>query len=134
MDHFLEHPKVQYIPLSIKNLNMGAWQNPFHNYNNPDIYFFQNQEGLSSKLSHYKLPDIELAPEEFDHCIAVLALNFKIEKGYFRFLTAKYIGEKKEGHFQVFCVTKKYFPKRVLHFALFTEEGKKISWENVEII
>lgn len=132
MDHFLKHPKIQYIPLYINDLEKGEWQRPF--YDQPAFYFFQTQEGLTAKLSHFQLPEVNLPPENMEDRIAVLALNYKVKRGYFRFLTAKYIGEKNEGHYQIFWVTKKYFPKRVLHFAIYTEEGKKISWENVEII
>ncbi len=131
MDDFLKHPKVQYIPLSINNLIEGDWKKSF--YNEPEFYLYQNQEDLSAKLFHLELPQINF-PEEMNDNMVILALNFKVERGYFRFLTTKFIGREKERHFQVFYVTKKYFPKRVLHFTLYTEEGNRIAWENIEVV
>lgn len=132
IDDFLKHPKVQYIPLSVENSREGVWQNPFNS--GPDLYIYQNPEDLSSKLSHLDLPQINASPEDMTNNLVIIALNFEVKRGYFRFLTTKFIGEEKEGHYQVFFVTKKYFPRRVLHFTLYSEEGKKMAWENIEIL
>ncbi len=133
LDDFLKHPKVQYIPLSVYKSIEGDWQNPFDN-KNPNFFIYQNIEELSARLSHYRLPEINPKPEDMKDYVVVVALNFTVKRGFFRSLTTKFIGEKKDDHFQIFYVTKKYFPKRVLHFTLYTEEGEKLTWENVEIL
>ena len=132
MDDFLKHPRVQYIPLLVHKPLEGDWQNPFEN-NSPRLFIFQNAEELSAKLSHYNLPEVNPAPEDANNYLGVLALNFQVKRGYFRFLTIKFVGIKQENYYQVFYVTKKYFPQRTLHFTLYTEKGEKVAWENIDV-
>ncbi len=132
MYDFLKHPKIQYIPLSVTNLQEGAWKYSFHQ--TPRFYAYQNLKDLSEGLSRFRLPEIELNPEGLEERLAIIALNFKVEKGNFRSLTAKLIGVIKKDYFQLFYITKKYFPKRILHFVLYTNEGEKITWENIKIL
>ncbi|UNC91019.1 hypothetical protein [Candidatus Contubernalis alkaliaceticus] len=133
MDDFLKHPKVQYIPLSINNLTEGDWKKPY--YNDPEFYLYLDHEELSAKLSHLEIPNNNIPlPEEMKESMIIIVINFRVLRGYFRFLTTKFIGEEKKGYFQVFYVTKKYFPKRVLYFTLYNEEGDRVAWENIEII
>ncbi len=131
MDHFLEHPKVQYIPLRVINPEDGFLS---EGLKKPNFYVYQNHEHLSVALSNFNLPEMNPDPELFEDHQAVIVLNFQVERGFFRFLTVKWIGEKKEGYFQVFFVTKKYFPRRVLHFTLYTKEGNKTAWKNIHVL
>lgn len=131
MDYFLEHPKVQYIPLRLINPEDGFLPEA---YNKPAFHIYQNHEHLSFALSNFNLPEMNLDPQFFEDHLAVIALNFEVKRGFFRFLTVKLIGENQEGFFQVFYVTKKYFPRRVLHFTLYTEEGKKVAWKNIDVL
>ncbi len=131
MDNFLSHPSVEYIPLSIINPREGEWQNPFDS--KPFFFIYQDRDSLAAKLVSYGLPQINPSAEEMNDYLVVVSLDFIIKRGYFRFLTVKLVGEARENSYQIFYLTKKYFPRRVLHFAFYTEEGEKISWENVEI-
>lgn len=95
---------------------------------------YQNLKDLSEGLSRFRLPEIELSPEDLEERLAIIALNFKVEKGNFRSLTAKLIGVREKDYFQLLYITKQYFPKRVLYFVLYTNEGEKITWENIKIL
>jgi hypothetical protein len=131
-DRFLKYPMVQYIPLSVLRPVEGAWPNPFHNRT---LFFVsQSKEDLAKKLAYFGVPGIEAGHADLNDHLAITAINFKAARGYFRFLTVKLIGQRKEGHYQIFYVTKKYFPKRSLHFTLYTEDGEKLAWENIEIL
>ncbi|MCL5981512.1 MAG: hypothetical protein M1571_03135, partial [Firmicutes bacterium] len=68
-----------------------------------------------------------------DTDLYVLALNFQVRLVLFRYLTCKLIGESKVNSFQVFALTKKYFPRRPVHFALYEDNGTKLKAINQEI-
>jgi hypothetical protein len=130
MVDFLENPLVQYIPIRINNPIEGVWQNPL--YNDPDIFVSQDIKDLSNNLSQLRLPQISFA---FQHNLAIIALNFKVEKIYYRFHTIKLIGQRKQDNYHIFSITNKYFPKhvRILHFSLFTQVGEKLAWKNIKV-
>ncbi len=130
MVDFLKNPLVQYIPIRVSNSSEGFWQNPL--YNDSEIFVYKDLEDLSATLSQLRLPQINPLPEDN---LAIVALNFKAERIYYRFLTVKLIGQKKKDYYHIFSITNKYFPKRIrlLHFTLFTQAGEKLAWKNIKI-
>ncbi len=127
----LKNPLVQYIPISINDSREGVWQNPIQIYNDPIFFVFQDPEELSTNLSQLSLPRIN-SPSQ-DNAV-IVALNFKVEKIYFRFVTVKLIGQKKKDYFHLFNITKKYFNRRTLYFTLYTAEGDEITGKNINIL
>lgn len=127
---FLNHPILQYIPISIKTLaKTDQWGNP---YNQPSaqILLFQDTEALKSALERFQ---IRLAAQPHAGELYIVCLNFRAELVLFRYLTCKIIGVSRVGSVHVFAVTKKYFPRRPIHFALYENDGRKLRSVNLEI-
>ncbi|MDW7650752.1 MAG: hypothetical protein SCK29_05990 [Bacillota bacterium] len=126
---FLSFPILQYIPISIHTLSESEnWPNPF-NQPSPQLLLFQDPHALKSALERFQIQATIPQREE----LYVLCLNFRAELVLFRYLTCKIIGESNVGSYHVFTVTKKYFPRRPLHFALFEHDGRKLKSLNQEI-
>jgi hypothetical protein len=127
---FLSYPILQYIPISINTLALSSgWSNPF-NHPSPQLFLFQDTDALKSTLSRFQIP-LDREPKGGE--LYVLCLNFKAELVLFRYLTCKMIGKERLGSYHVFAVTKKYFPRRSLHFALMGNGGKKLRGINYEV-
>ncbi len=128
---FLQYPIIQYIPLTVRTLGKSDnWSNPFHQPT-PQFMLFQDIPSLKSAIDRYQAH--ASLPVENDNELFVLALNFQAEMGLFRFLTCKVIGISKTNSYHVFAFTKKYFPRRLLHFVLTENNGRKLKWLNIEI-
>ncbi|MBS3886393.1 MAG: hypothetical protein KGZ41_02840 [Dethiobacter sp.] len=128
--NFLNYPILQYIPISINPLAQNAaWPNPF-NLSGPQFFLFQDSAALQSALTRMqiKLNDTPPAGELF-----IICLNFRAELVLFRYLTCKIIGQSQGNNCHVFSLTKKYFPRRSLHFGLFENDGRKLRSINFEI-
>ncbi|MBS4021642.1 MAG: hypothetical protein KGZ79_04375 [Dethiobacter sp.] len=127
---FLSNPIIQYIPISIRTLGSNSnWANPF-SHTNQQIFIFQDPLALQSALSRYGIT--AQAPHPGND-MYVLALNFQAEIVLFRYLTCKIIGRSTPGSSHVFAITKKYFPRRVIHFAIYENNGVRLGWVNQEI-
>jgi hypothetical protein len=127
---FLSYPILQYIPISINTLARSAvWSNPF-NQPSAQLFLFQDIEALKSTLTRFQIP-LDVAPPNGE--LYVLCLNFRAELVLFRYLTCKIIGEDRIGSYHVFAVTKKYFPRRSLHFGLFENDGRKLRSVNLDV-
>ena len=127
---FLSYPILQYIPISTRTLAQSdTWANPF-NQPNPQLFLFQDEEALKSALTRFQ---IQLTTEPPTGDLYVLCLNFQADLVLFRYLTCKIIGDRHLGSIHVFAITKKYFPRRSLHFGLFENDGKKLRGINQEI-
>lgn len=128
--YFLSNPLVQYIPITMRTLGSSTdWSNPY-NQPSPQFFIFQEAGALQSALDRYQVP---VQATEGDNQLYVLALNFQAETILFRYLTCKIIGKVHVNSYHVFSMSKRYFPKRMLHFALFENDGTKIRWLNQEI-
>ncbi|MCW3490559.1 hypothetical protein [Dethiobacter alkaliphilus] len=120
---FLSYPILQYIPISINTLaQTDQWSNPF-NQPSPQLFLFQDEDALRSALNRFQI-QLQKTPPDGD--LYVLCLNFQTELVLFRYLTCKIIGEEQLGSVHVFAITKKYFPRRSLHFGLFENDGRKL--------
>jgi hypothetical protein len=127
---FLQYPILQYIPITLRTLGQSSnWSNP---YTQPGTRFllFQDPQALQSALSRFQVAAQTPARENE---LYVIALNFQARGGLFRYLTCKIIGSSHPDSYHVFAMTKKYFPRRVIHFAFYEENGEKIRWQNQEI-
>lgn len=128
--YFLTNPLLQYIPITIGTLGRSTdWSNPF-NQPSPQFFIFQDAGALQSALDRYQIP---VQAAQGSNQLYVLALNFQAETVLFRYLTCKIIGNIHINSYHVFTMTKRYFPRRMLHFALFEYNGTKIRWLNQEI-
>lgn len=127
---FLSNPIVQYIPISINTLAKGEnWVNPF-SQPSPQFLLFQDAEAYKSSLTRYQIPNVTV-PQGGE--LYVLCLNFTADLVLFRYLTCKIMGNNNIGSYHAFAVTKKYFPRRQLHFAMYDPDGRKIKFVNQEI-
>lgn len=127
---FLKYPLLQYIPISINTLARSAnWSNPFSQAS-PQLFLFQDRDALQSTLSRFQITPDTAVPEGD---LYLVCLNFKAELVLFRYLTCKIIGKSQVGSYHVFSVTKKYFPRRSLHFGMFENDGRKLRAVNYEI-
>ncbi|MBS3900166.1 MAG: hypothetical protein KGZ54_06085 [Dethiobacter sp.] len=128
--NFLNYPILQYIPISINPLAQNAeWSNPF-NLSGPQFFLFQDSAALKSALTRLQIKLNSTPPEEE---LYVICLNFRAELVLFRYLTCKIIGQSQGNNCHVFSLTKKYFPRRFLHFGLFENDGRKLRSINFEI-
>lgn len=128
--HFLPYPLVQYIPVSMYTLGQGTnWPNPF-NQTKAQFFLLQDAKALKSILARFQI-SADVPSSDTD--LYVLALNFQVRLVLFRYLTCKLIGESKVNSFHVFALTKKYFPRRPVHFALYEDNGTKLKALNQEI-
>ena len=128
--NFLYYPIVQYIPITINPLAESAnWPNPF-NLSGSQFFLFQDGEALKSALNRLQIKPDTTPPEGE---LYVICLNFRAELVLFRYLTCKITGQSQGNNCQVFSLTKKYFPRRSLNFALFENDGKKLRSTNFEI-
>lgn len=128
--HFLPYPLVQFIPVSIRTLGKDDnWANPF-NQAKAQFYLFQDPLALKSALERFQAPAAVPATGKE---LYVLVLNFQVRLVLFRFLTCKLIGESIANSYHVIALTKKYFPRRVLHFVLYEDDGTKLKDLNQEI-
>ncbi|MCR3921700.1 MAG: hypothetical protein NUK65_04165 [Firmicutes bacterium] len=127
---FLSHPILQYIPISIYTLRQNDhWTNPF-NQASPQVMLFQDTAAFQSALQRFQ---VQITTPLRQGDLYVICLNFKAGLVLFRYLTCKMIGTPQVGSIHVFSLTKKYFPHRSVHFALYTDEGKKLRSLNQEI-
>jgi hypothetical protein len=127
---FLPYPLVQFIPVPVRTLGKDEnWVNPF-NQAKTQFYLFQDPLALKSALERFQAPSAVPANGEE---LYVLALNFQVRLVLFRYLTCKLIGESRVNSYHVFALTKKYFPRRVLHFVLYEDNGTKLRELNQEI-
>ncbi len=130
VSHFLPYPLVQFIPVSIRTLGKDDnWANPF-NQAKAQFFLFQDSQALRSALERFQAP---AAVPAGNTDLYVLALNFQVRLVLFRYLTCKLIGESKVNSYHVFALTKKYFPRRVLHFVLYEDNGTRLREVNQEI-
>ena len=128
--HFLTNPILQYIPISIRTLAKSeVWTNPF-NQPSPQLYLFQDVEALKSTMNRFQIQQTTPLPTGE---LYVLCLNFNADIVLFRYLTCKIIGSTKVGGYHVFAITKKYFPRRSIHFAMYESTGRKLRSVNQEI-
>lgn len=128
--HFLSHPILQYIPISIRTLaKSDIWTNPF-NQPSPQFYLFQDVEALTSAMNRFQIHPTTTPPTGE---LYLLCLNFNADLVLFRYLTCKIIGTTKVGGYHVFAITKKYFPRRSIHFAWYESSGRKLRSVNQEI-
>ena len=129
MDIF-KRPLVEYIPIQVKNSRERYWKSTL--YNEPEIFVYISPEDLMANLPLLGLPETDIS---FKGELAIITLNFKVTKIYYRFHTVKLIGEEKDDYYHLFSITDKYFPQRlrVLHFILFSETGEKLAWKNSRI-
>lgn len=128
--NFLRYPLVQFIPVSIQTLGRDDnWANPF-NQAKAQFYLFQDAQALKSALERFQAP---AAVPDNSADLYVLALNFQVRLVLFRYLTCKLIGESMVNSYHVFALTKKYFPRRVLLFELYEDDGTKLKALNQEI-
>ncbi len=127
---FLQYPILQYIPLTLRTLGQSdSWSNP---YSQPSAQFllFQDLQALQSALHRFQIQaQVSAAGDE----LYVIALNFRATAGLFRYLTCKVIGRTRSNSYHVFAMTKRYFPRRVIHFVFCEHNGEKIRWVNQEI-
>lgn len=127
---FLPYPLLQYIPISLRTLGQNSnWSNPYSR-SGAQFLLFQDPQALQSALSRFQIT--AQTPGESD-ILYVAALNFQAKGGLFRYLTCKIIGSSQANSYHVFAMTKKYFPRRVIHFAFYEDTGEKIRWLNQEI-
>lgn len=121
--HFLKYPILQYIPISMHSLLQNDnWYNPFSQAT-PQLLLFQKKTAFASALQQYQVQvSAPIPPDE----LYVICLNCKAGLVLFRYLTCKIISTPQLGGIHIFSITKKYFPPRAIHFALYTEDGKKI--------
>ena len=120
---FLNYPILQYIPIAMHNLVQNDnWHNPFSQAS-PQLLHFQNQAAFENALQHYQ---VRLSAPPPPNELYLICLNFKAGLVLFRYLSCKIIGTPQLGSIHVFSVTKKYFPRRMINFTLYTEEGKRI--------
>ncbi|HZK24554.1 MAG TPA: hypothetical protein VFC74_04125 [Oscillospiraceae bacterium] len=129
--HFLNYPILQYIPISMHSLlQKDNWHNPFSQAT-PQLLLFQNKAAFESALQHYQ---VQLSAPIPAQELYVICLNFKSGLVLFRYLTCKFVGTPQLGGIHIFAVTKKYFPPRAIHFALYTEDGRKLRSMTQKII
>jgi hypothetical protein len=127
---FLSYPILQYIPISINTLARSAsWVNPF-NQPSPQLFLFQDIDALKSTLNRFEI-SLDATPQVGQ--MYVLCLNYRAELVLFRYLTCKIIGKSRTGSYHVFAITKKYFPRRSLHFAMYENDGRKLRSVNLEV-
>ncbi|NLZ39097.1 MAG: hypothetical protein GX893_05755 [Firmicutes bacterium] len=121
--HFLKYPILQYISISIYTmLQDDNWSNPF-NQIAPQLFLFQDEKALKSALQRFQ---VQTASPPRQGELYLICLNFKAGLVLFRYLTCKIIGTPQAGSIHVFSLTKKYFPHHSVHFALYTEDGRKL--------
>jgi hypothetical protein len=127
---FLSYPILQYIPITVRTLGSSeSWGNPY-TLENRQFFLFQDPQALQSALSRYSIQaQVPVSNDE----LYILALNFQAEIVLFRYLTCKIIGQSTPGSYHVFAITKKYFPRRMLHFVLYENNGVRLMWQNQEI-
>jgi hypothetical protein len=127
---FLSYPILQYIPITVRTLGSSEnWGNPY-DLENRQFFLFQDAQALQSTLSRY---NIQAQVPGSNGELYILILNFQAEIVLFRYLTCKIIGRSTRGSYHVFAITKKYFPRRMLHFVLFENNGVRLMWQNQEI-
>lgn len=127
---FLHYPLLQYIPISIRTLGSTEnWVNPFHQAS-AQFFLFQDPQALKSALDRFQVSVLVPASSQD---LYVLALNFQVRLVLFRYLTCKFIGKSMVNSYHVFAITKKYFPRRSIHFALYEDDGRKLKSLNTEI-
>lgn len=126
---FLSYPIVQYIPITIRTLaQSGNWGNPF-NQPSPHIYLFEDMAAFKHMLERFQIRLTSVPPEGNMY---VICINFHAELGLFRFLTCKIIGTSTVNSYHVFSITKKYFPRRAIHFVLYDDTGRKLKTVNYD--
>ncbi len=127
---FLYHPILQYIPLTVRTLGSSEnWGNPY-NQRQQHFFLFQDPKALQSALTRYQ---INARIPDTGGELYVITFNYQAEAGLFRYLTCKIIGKSVPGSYHVFSFTKKYFPRRMLHFVLYENDGTRLRWLNEEI-
>ncbi|NLP37658.1 MAG: hypothetical protein GX357_08405 [Firmicutes bacterium] len=125
---FLKYPLLQYIPISLTSLYSNSWHDPLQSH--PEVLLFQNHEAFQTALHRFGESNLPAAPAGM---LYVICLNFKAELVLFRYLTCKIIGQEQPGSLHAFYMTKKYFPRRTIHFVLCTDRGEKLRSINEEI-
>jgi len=127
---FLEYPLVQYIPVAIHTFGQStSWSNPF-NQSKAQFFLFQDSLALESALKRLQ---ITATVPSSGTDLYVLSLNFQVRLVLFRYLTCKLIGKSAANSYHVFALTKKYFPRRAVHFALYEDNGKKLNALNQDV-
>lgn len=127
----LKYPLVQYIPLTIRTIGKSDnWSNPFHQPS-AQFFLFQDAAALQSALTRYHASASVPHPSPDD--MFILALNFQADIALFRYLTCKIIGKSTLNSYHIFIITKRYFPRRKLHFALYESSGQLLRWLNEEV-
>lgn len=127
---FLSWPIVQYIPIRMQNIGKSdAWTNPF-SQPSPLFYLFQDPDALKGTLARFDVHSAALPPAGD---LYVLCLNFQTDLVLFRHLTCKFIGSTRIGSYHAYAVTKKYFPRRSIHFVMYEHDGRKLRSVNEEI-
>lgn len=128
--HFLKNPLLQYIPITVRTLGKSEhWSNPFSQAG-AHLFLFQDPQVLKSAMGRYQ---ITANIPDTGNELYVLTINFQARLVLFRYLTCKIIGTSEIGSYHVFAITKKYFPRRSLHFALYEDDGRKLKYVNEEI-
>jgi hypothetical protein len=127
---FLSYPILQYIPITVRTLGSSETGETRMIWKTGSFFssrMHRRCRALSAVItSRHRFP---VSNGE----LYILILNFQAEIVLFRYLTCKIIGRSTRGSYHVFAITKKYFPRRMLHFVLFENNGVRLMWQNQEI-
>jgi len=125
---FLKYPVLQYIPVSFRTV--GQRKGYADARPGARLVLYRDRAAFLQALQQAGLvPQAALQAGE----LYAICYNFTAELILFRYLTCKIIGREDQGAIHAFSCTKKYFPRRRLHFALYTDGGRKLYSLNAEI-
>lgn len=128
--NIFKHPPVQYIPLAVHTLQRDTGWQPAGNHHQPRVKVWQEKAKMDQDLVGLGIP-LPTPPVDFRARVVVLVTGALVQDVKYRAHTVYLVGKKVTGAYHLFSLTRRYFYKRRLHFALFAHTGKRLAWDNI---
>lgn len=125
-----KHPAVEYIPLYPETLAL----NPYWTEKSTErvsLYVFQDQEALAEELRLLRLDPATQV--NFAQDLALLTLGYQVNYAYYRGYATFLLGNPLPGGYHLSRITRRYFYKDRIHFALYSGKAEKLAWANIAL-
>ncbi|MGI6604790.1 MAG: hypothetical protein ACOX2S_07130 [bacterium] len=123
-----KYPAVEYIPLYPYTLGLEPnWAS-----GRPDqvtLYVLQDQAAFAEELARLGITYSE--PVDFSRYLVLITLGYEITGAWYRGYLTILLGNPLPGGYHIARIPRWYFYKDRIHFALYSDEGKKLTWTNI---
>jgi hypothetical protein len=92
---------------------------------------FQEEEALEEELRRLGLTQLSEIQVNFAQDLVLFTLGYQVTSAYYRGYTTILLGNPLPGGYHLSRISRRYFYKDRIHFALYSGQAEKLAWANI---